>query len=191
MRSTESILIRRFNPSDVESFYAAVRASIDELSYWMPWCYPAYSLADAQAWIQFTEKAWASGTEYPLGIFDVRSGAVVGGTGLNHINKVYRIANIGYWVSSLFTNRGVARTAARLVADIGFKDRQFTRLEIVVLSNNPASQRVAQAVGARLEGKARNRLYFHGKPHEAFVNSLIPEDLASTQGSPQPQPSGG
>jgi RimJ/RimL family protein N-acetyltransferase len=178
VRNTESVLVRRFTAADAESFHAAVRASIGELTYWMPWCHPGYSLVDAQAWIRFTEEAWARETEFPLGIFDVSNGAVIGGTGLNHINNDYRIANIGYWVSSPYTKRGVARTAAHLAADIGFKELEFTRLEIVVLTNNPASQRVAQAIGARLEGIARNRLYFRGQPHEAFVNSLIPEDMA-------------
>lgn len=178
MRSTASILVRRFTDTDLESFHAAVRISIDELSHWMPWCHAGYALADAQKWIAFTQAAWASGSEYPLGIFDVGSGAVIGGCGFHHINADNRSANLGYWVSSAFTNQGVARTAARLVADIGFTELKFTRLEIVVLTNNLASQRVAQALGARLEGVARNRLYFQGRPHEAFVNALIPQDMA-------------
>lgn len=181
MRSTESILVRRFTASDAESFHAAVRGSIEALSYWMPWCHPAYSLADAQRWMQFCEAAWSARSEFPLGIFDAASGAVIGGTGLNHVNTAYRTANLGYWVGSSHTNRGVARTAARLAADIGFTDLQLTRLEIVVLTHNPASQRVAQAIGAQLECTARNRLYFHGAPHPAFVNSLVPQDMQTVR----------
>ena len=184
MRSTESILVRPFNAADANSLHAAVLASINELCYWMPWCHPGYSLAEAKAFIEYTESAWANGVEYPLGVFDVGSGEVIGGTGLNHINRAYKIANLGYWVCSPRAGRGIARTAARFAAEIGFQDLQFTRLEIVVLTNNHASQKVAHAVGARLESTARNRLYFQGSPREAFVNALIPTDLIATHNSP-------
>ena len=169
--------VRRLQHTDASSFYAAVRESIEDLTYWMPWCSKDYSLSDAEAWMQTTSEMWAAGAEYPLGIFDTKTGAVVGGTGVNHINRAYRIGNIGYWVSSKRTGHGVARFAARQSAVLGFGELGLTRLEIVVLTHNKASQRVAEALGAKLECEARNRLYFQGSPHSAFVYSLVPEDL--------------
>jgi RimJ/RimL family protein N-acetyltransferase len=97
--------------------------------------------------MEFASEAWESGREYPLGVFEAASGKVVGGTGVNHINKDYRTGNIGYWVSSRYTG-----------------------------THNKASARVAEALGARFECEARNRLYFQGRPHNAFVYSLVPED---------------
>lgn len=122
---------RRFQPTDAPSFYAAVRESIDDLSYWMPLCSKAYALSDAQAWMETTRDMWATGSEYPMGIFDANTGAVVGGTGVNHINRAYCIGNIGYWVSSTRTGQGVARFAAHQSAVLGFKELGLTRLEIV------------------------------------------------------------
>jgi RimJ/RimL family protein N-acetyltransferase len=177
MRESEGFRVRPLSPDDTESFYAAVRESIDELSFWMPWCRPSYGLQDAEEWIRFCQRAWVEKTEFPLGVFEVVTGRLVGGTGIHHINNVYRIGNIGYWTSTSFTGKGVARAAARMAADIGFNDLGLTRLEIVILTQNKASQRVAEAIGARRECIARNRLYFQGKPHEAVVYSLVPEDL--------------
>ena len=164
--------------------YAAVRASIAELVYWMPWCKEDYAPEDAEAWIWFTRQAWTDGTEFPLGIFETGTGAVVGGTGINHIIKPYRIGNIGYWVSTPHVGRGVARHAAKEAALLGFGELALTRLEMVVLTHNVASQKVAASLGATRECQARNRLYFQGKPHEAIVYSLTPEDAASW-GRPQ------
>ncbi len=93
-----------------------MRDSIDELAYWMPWCSPNYAIEDANRWIAFTLEAWSSEREYPLGIFDATTDDVIGGTSINHINNAYRIGNMGYWVSSRFTGRGVARFAAREAA---------------------------------------------------------------------------
>jgi RimJ/RimL family protein N-acetyltransferase len=53
----------------------------------------------------------------------------------------------------------------------------FNRLEILVSEHNPASQRVAQKSGAKLEGILRNRLVLAGRPHNAFVYSLVSGDL--------------
>jgi RimJ/RimL family protein N-acetyltransferase len=169
-------IVRRFVASDAESFCDAVSDSIDALAYWLPWCEPDYSIREARAWMEFASEAWESGREYPLGIFEAASGKVVGGTGVNHINKAYRIGNIGYWVSSRYTGKGIARFAASKSAVLGFQELGLTRLEIVVLTHNKASARVAEAIGATFECEARNRLYFQGRPHNAFVYSLVPED---------------
>jgi ribosomal-protein-serine acetyltransferase len=176
MHTSTKYHVRRFEVADAQSMYAAVKASLTELVYWMPWCKEDYALQDAEAWVGFTQKAWAEGTEYPLGIFETYSGAVVGGTGINHITKPYRIGNIGYWVSTPHVGRGVARYAAKQAALLGFSELGLTRLEIVVLTHNAASQKVAEALGATRECEARNRLYFQGHPHDAIVYSLTPKD---------------
>ncbi|MFC3683717.1 GNAT family N-acetyltransferase [Hydrogenophaga luteola] len=178
MQTPPQYHIRRFNPSDAPSMYSAVKASLAELVYWMPWCKEDYALQDAEEWVQFTLKAWEEGIEYPLGIFETATGAVVGGTGINHLTKPYRIGNIGYWVSTEHLGRGVAKQAAKQAALLGFGELALTRLEIVVLTHNIASQKVAESLGATRECQARNRLYFQGKPHDAFVYSLTPEDTA-------------
>jgi RimJ/RimL family protein N-acetyltransferase len=171
--------VRRFEPADAPSMLAAVKSSLQELVYWMPWCKEDYALEDAQSWIRFTEEAWSKRSEFPLGIFEASTGSVVGGTGINQINKTYRIGNIGYWVSTLHTGRGVARFAAKQAAVLGFEEIGLTRLEIVALTHNLASQKVAESIGAARECQARSRLYFHGKPHDAIIYSLVPQDAAA------------
>ena len=168
--------VRRFEPADAPSMFAAVKSSLQELVYWMPWCKEDYALEDAEKWIKCTEEAWSEQREFPLGIFETSTGHVVGGTGINHINKVYSVGNIGYWVSTPHTGRGVARFAAKQAAIVGFDEIGLTRLEIVALTHNLASQKVAQSIGAIRECQARNRLYFQGKPHDAIIYSLIPQD---------------
>lgn len=177
-REKDGIRVRPFALSDAPSLHATVRESIRELSYWMPWCHPDYSLQDSEQWVQHCETVWQDRSEFPLGVFDRASGKVLGATGVNQLNPVNKIGNLGYWVGTPFTGRGIARTAALLAADIGFNDLGLTRLEIVVLTHNLASQRVAEALGAQKECIARNRLYFQGQPSDAVVYSLIPGDLA-------------
>lgn len=184
MAMEHDYIVRRFEPADAPSMLAAVRASLPDLAYWMPWCRQDYALDDAVAWIRFTQEAWSQGREFPLGIIEARSGAVVGGTGINHINQANRIGNLGYWVSTPHTGRGVARFAARQAIMLGFGTLGLTRLEIVALTQNLASQRVAESLGATRECVARNRLSFHGQPRDAVVYSLVPADIPSQDARP-------
>ena len=89
------------------------------------------------------------------------------------------MGNIGYWVGTPYVGRGVAQFAAKQAAYLGFNELGLSRLEIVALTHNLASQRVAEALGATRECVARNRLYFKGAPHDAVVYSLIPSDVGS------------
>ncbi len=169
--------VRRLEPSDAASLFQVVSESLTELNDRFPWCKLDYALNDAVSWISYTQTAWLTRTEFPLGIFSAATGQVIGGTGISQINKPSRIGNIGYWVGTPYVGRGIARFAARQAALLGFGELGLTRLEIVALTHNTASQRVAQAIGATRECLARNRLYFQEKPHDAIVYSLLPSDI--------------
>lgn len=177
IRQPINIVVRPFKRTDADSFLAAVMASVTELAPWMPWCTPDYGLEEARAWMEFCEAAWHEKSEFPLGIFDPSTGQVIGGTGINQINRIHRVGNIGYWVSRPFIGRGVATEAARRSAVLGFTELGFRRLEIVTQMDNLASQRVASRVGAVREGVVRNRLQIEGRSHDAVMFSLIPSDL--------------
>jgi RimJ/RimL family protein N-acetyltransferase len=101
----------------------------------------------------------------------------VGGASINQINGVNSLGNIGYWIGVPFRGHGYAATAAQMAADFAFSELGLSRVEIVVLLENAASQRVAENTGATHEGLARNRLYTRGKPADALVYSLLPQDL--------------
>jgi ribosomal-protein-serine acetyltransferase len=178
MRSSSEITVRPWTVADTDGFFAAVRESVESLSEWLPWCTLDYSRDQAVARMAFCERAWQEKSEFPLGIFATSSGKVMGATGINHLRPEYRLGNLGYWVGKPYRGQGAAVTAARMTADIGFGELGLTRLEIVAMVNNTASQHVAEKLGAVREGVARNRVYYRGAPADAVVYSLIPQDLA-------------
>lgn len=109
-----SVLVRRFTPSDAPAFCAAARESGDTVGRWLPWCHPDYSLSEAEVWIALCERHWAEDMDYEFGIFDVVSGEVLGGTGINQLNRNHNFGNLGYWVAQAadrVRRRAVRRTA--------------------------------------------------------------------------------
>ena len=171
------LIVRPYRPDDIPALFEAARASIPELSEWMPWCHPDYSIAETKSFILSRPEQWAKDAEYGFGVFSRQDGRFLGGLGMNFINRVHQVANLGYWVRSSETGRGVAAKAARLVAQFGLEQLAFQRIEILAATRNIASQRVAEKTGALKEGVLRNRLRLYGQPVDAVLYSLIAEDL--------------
>lgn len=171
--------IRRHEASEVILLYEAARESIQEVNAWLPWCHPDYNMEDSSAWVSTRKEEWEEDRAYSFVIFYRDTGGIVGGVGLNQINRDFQMANLGYWVRTSCTGLGAATAATLLTAEYGFKELGLQRIEIVAAVGNKASQRVAEKAGAIKEGILRNRLLGHGKPTDAVLYSLLPQDLLS------------
>lgn len=176
-KATGGLIVRPWQAADAENLYRAVDASRSELTRWLPWCSDTYTLGDAVAWVDFSLHSWHERSQFPLGVFDAHTGDVVGGTGINHLDLPNRRGALGYWVSSAHTGRGVARRAAAVAAEFGFRELALCRIEIIVLLDNHASHRVAVALGALRECDARHRVQHHGEAATASVYALLPGQL--------------
>ncbi len=174
--SANAPIVRRHSLADAPALHAAVRASIDTLSIWLPWCHRDYALDDARRWIDACIAHWRDGTGFPMGIFDA-NGNVLGGAGLSDVDRAAHTANLGYWVADAHRGRGVATAAARHMARLAFDELRFDRLTIAVLTRNAASQRVAEKLGARLIGKRTHALAWQGRRAPARLYALEPRDL--------------
>jgi ribosomal-protein-serine acetyltransferase len=162
---------------DATEIYTAVMASLGDLAPWMDWATPDYSIDMTREWLAKLQAGWEQGTSYQFTIFEAGGRMVLGGCGINHINRYYRLANLGYWVRSDRTAEGIATRAARLVAGFGFNQLGLRRIEIVTAVENHASRRVAEKAGAQFEGILRDRLRLAGENADAAMHSLLPEDL--------------
>jgi len=171
------VTIRPYQASDVKPCFEAVQESINELSPWMWWCHSAYSLNDSRSWIESRPKAWEDGTEYSFAIMDSKDGSFLGGCGLNHINLTDRFSNLGYWVRTSRKRQGIASAATLLVAEFAFKELGLNRVEIVVATENKASIRVAEKIGALREGILRKRIVVRDNVYDAFIFSIISDDF--------------
>lgn len=172
-----TVLLRPFRPEDIEPLYEAVRESILELSVWMPWCHEDYALEDSRSFVISRAESWQNGTEYTFVICDATRGELLGVVSLNLIVPLHRYANLGYWVRTNRTGRGIATRATVLLARFGLTELDFNRIEIVAATGNPASQRVAEKACARREGLLRKRLLIRDRPHDALMFSLVAEDF--------------
>ena len=172
-----NILLRPPRPEDAELIHDAVLVSLPELKPWMEWVNEDYSIEVPIAFIEAQPDSWENDTNYQFTIFDRGTGLVLGGGGLNQINRFYRMANLGYWIRSDRTQEGIATEATRLIAKFGFEQLGLLRIEIVTGVENWASRKVAEKAGATFEAILRKRMRNGEINRDAAMHSLLPEDL--------------
>jgi ribosomal-protein-serine acetyltransferase len=157
-----------------KGLYAAIVESKAELSPWMEWIHPDYSIAETEQWVMHCRKAWETDSSFGFTIVEHRTGQILGGCSITMDRPAQRNGSLGYWIRTSRTKQGFASEAAALLAQFGFAQLGLIRIEIFVAAGNIVSQRVAEKVGASREGLLRNRLLIRGEPRDAYVFSLIP-----------------
>jgi RimJ/RimL family protein N-acetyltransferase len=173
MIHTSQFILRPFMDSDAPAMSAAVQESMGTVGRWMSWAKPDFSEYDAACWFASCNQSRASGVAHEFGIFD-HDGQFVGGCGLNTIQSLNKLCNLGYWVRRSRQGHGAAAQATLALRDLAFQRLALSRVEIVVADGNHASIAVARKVGAMYECLAQNRLQLHGQPVAAHVFSLTP-----------------
>jgi RimJ/RimL family protein N-acetyltransferase len=172
MKPEDAVSIRPLMREDTGSLYRAVMESRAELGRWMPWCHADYSEADSRSFVESQLAAFPAGTEYAFAIVDA-AGTFLGCCGLNHFDRLNRLANLGYWVRTSRTGRGIAREASRQLVLWALANTDFNRIEVLAAVGNLGSQRVAVHIGGVREGVLRGRLRLGGVQHDAVVFSIV------------------
>ena len=165
------ISLRPYRRDDAAALHEAAIESMSEVRPFMPWCHPDLTVDAARGWIEVQVSAFADGKAFEFVIL-APDGRFLGSCGLNQIDEVNHRANLGYWVRSSATGRGVATTAIRQLVRWAFSHTTLVRLEVVVSTENAASLRVAEKSGARSEGVLKKRLLLHGMWHDAVMLSF-------------------
>ena len=158
--------------NDAPFAWQAARESLAELQLWMPWAHADYSIEETKSWLTTQVQAFQQGTNFEFAITSA-TGEYLGGCGLNQIDALNQRANLGYWVRSSATGKGVATTAVQLLRNWGFAHTELVRLEVLIAVSNTASRRVAEKSGAEYEGTMRGRLRVHGTRHDAAMYSFL------------------
>ena len=129
--------------SQTKELYDAVAESRAELSPWMEWLHPEYSIADTEQWVTHCRKAWETDSSFGFTIVENSTSQVLGGCSIGNDRAAHRNGSIGYWIRTSRTKQGFASEAAALLAQFGFAQLGLIRIEIFVAAGNIASQRVA------------------------------------------------
>ncbi len=170
------VLLRPYRIEDAPAVHAAAIASVAEIQPFDSWCHPGLTLEDVRGWIAKQVQAFEALEAFEHAILG-DDGEYLGGCGLNQIDQANRRANLGYWVRTSATRRGVATAAIRELVRWAFESTDLIRLEVVVSTRNLASLRAAEKAGAVRDCVLRSRLLLHGVAHDAVLFSFVRASL--------------
>ncbi|KAB2349735.1 GNAT family N-acetyltransferase [Actinomadura rudentiformis] len=91
-------------------------------------------------------------------------------------------AEIGYWVPAQHRRRGIATRAVRTVCRWGFDVLDIDLITWHAEAGNTASRTVAERAGFLVEATLRKRLIHQGERMDAWVGSLLPQELSDGDG---------
>jgi RimJ/RimL family protein N-acetyltransferase len=145
---SEHVVLRDWRDSDAPAL-APVCGEWDVCAFTsVPW---TYSEADALAWIERQRHKRAAGTVPALAIQGRDDDRALGNVNLTRHDDD-REAAIGYWLVPEARGQGLATAAASLLIDWRLESLPLERIELAILPENQASQRVAARLGATPEG---------------------------------------
>ncbi len=175
--SDGTIAIRTYQPSDVHPYFEAARESIAEVSRHLPWLHPEYSIEEARTWIEkMIPRFWEQQSEYHFVITEIATGSILGGCGLDQVNWGNQIANLGYWVRTSRTRKGVATAASKLLVRFGFEHLRLKRIDVVTSIDNIASARVAEKLNPSEKKRVKNSSSTKEGVSDTIVFSLFSQD---------------
>jgi RimJ/RimL family protein N-acetyltransferase len=171
------VLLRPYRANDAEAVFAAIKESGDHLRPWMGWVDRHATVAETRDYCVRSAAKWLLRSDLTLGIFDVRSGRYLGGTGFHEPDWALRAFEIGYWLRASAVGNGYITEAVGLLLDLAFAQLAARRVELRCDARNAPSRRVAERLGFVLEGCLRNALAApDGDPADWLIYALIPED---------------
>lgn len=178
---TRRLILRCYRLEDAGALDGAIRASLPELEPFMPWAaHEPLSLPERVELLRRFRGEYDLDVNYVMGVFSLDSQELWGGTGL-HPRIGPDALEIGYWIHSKQTGRGLATELSAALTRVAFTHFKKRRVEIHCAPENRASARVPEKLGFTDEGTRRaNSFDVQGRPRDTRIFTMLaPEFPAS------------
>ncbi len=160
---TENLILRKLQPMDTKPL-ARLANNIDVASMTARLPHP-YSRDDADAFIALTGLPETRGCTFAITL--AKSAEFIGCCSLNPTERDIG-PSLGYWLGEPYWNNGYATEAAHALVDLAFKTTSHERVNACCRVVNPASRRVLEKCGFKLDDS--------GMIHSQSVGNTVPVD---------------
>lgn len=163
--------MRLVSDGDAEELCALVLENFGHLKQWMQWAVDGYSIGHTRSFIETSVRQYAKGVSMNLLIF--LSGKIVGGSGLNFIDRVNNGTEIGYWLDQGHLGNGIVTKCCGALIRHAFVNLDMHRVVIRCASGNGKSRAIPERLGFSEEGTLRECEWLHGRYVDLVVYSLL------------------
>ncbi len=156
---TSRLMIRPYQENDTTAIADALLESADELKQWMPWAQNINtdSIHDFELLcIRSFMAKWMLREELNMLIVDKNRAQIMGTIGLKSIDWSVPKMEIGYWLRTSMTGKGIMTEAVNALTHYGFKQLNAKRIEIRCDEANIKSRAIPKRLNFSEEGILRN-----------------------------------
>lgn len=177
---TDRLILQRFTRRDASTLDEAIRESLADLNQWLPWARLDYTAADTTSFIRESIQAWKEDRAWDYSVrLQSEPGRHLGNVSLWTVSKLGKIAEIGYWIRSDETSKGICTEAVDRVLEEAFGALGYHKAVLRIAVGNGASDRVAQKLGFTREGVLREELLIRGNWVDHSLWSLLDREYRS------------
>lgn len=162
---------RPFEPDESGAIFDLVLANREHLDRWLLWSNSIQAESDAAATIAKYVTRRDAGLGFNCGIWV--GDRLAGGIVCRDLNPEDRNAEIGYWLGSEFTGRGLATAAATMATDYLIRIRDMHRVTMHCAGDNVRSRAIPERLGYTLDGILRESNSLNGQFYDQAVYSVL------------------
>lgn len=152
------LTLRSPRPGDGPMIFEAVRDSIDELRRYpayLPWVVAEPSVEAAETFCREGCANFIARRDFPYLVLLRDSGAMVGASGLHHVDWRVPKFEIGFWGRTAYRRAGLLTEAVRALLDLAFEKLGARRVEVLTDDANDRACALCERLGLVLEGTLR------------------------------------
>jgi ribosomal-protein-serine acetyltransferase len=154
-RYSRRLVLRPFRRRDVGPLHDAVEASLTDLQPWLPWA-GGYDKTTAQRFVRDSITAWTDGKAYDFTIRTMTDeDRHAGNVSVWWVSQQNLVGEVGYWIRSDLTGRGIGTEATARAMQVGFEEMGLHKVVLRIAVGNRGSERIAEKLGFILEGTLR------------------------------------
>lgn len=140
-----------------------------------------YQNENAEFWIhELVNKGFEEKKNFTFAIREKENPKLIGAIGI-HLDKLHLKAEIGYWIGKDFWNKGFVTEAVREIIRFGFQDLGLNKIYATHFPHNPASGKIMQNCGMKLEATLKQEYFKNGKPLDVLKYSILNQDFLNLE----------
>ncbi len=164
-------------PEDAAALWSAIEESRHELEAWLPTAPFSTDVEAVRRHVLASVDDWDHERACRFTIRRAGSGELFGMVGFENLRPLQRSVEIGYWIRTESTGRGIATEACRMLLSWAFSRMNAHRICAAVSTENHASLGVVRRLGFRLEGIARHAEQCQGRWLDDSMFALLEEEM--------------
>ena len=153
---TERTVLRSARPGDAPALHEAIATSRAEFFPWLSFSAKVPQLDTLERVSREAGEEFDQGTFYVWRVWEPDGSTMIGTVDLHGIDRDVPKCEVGYWLRTSHTGRGLAREAVAAVMDVARESLGAVRIEARCDPRNERSWRLAERLGFTFEGVARH-----------------------------------